>query len=332
MRALLSALFLTAGCLFVNLYHASAQAPAKLWDKTLGGSIGDRLNAMQPTADGGYILGGYSDSPISGDKSQASQGDSDYWVVKVDASGTKQWDRTVGGSNRDNLRSVLPTADGGYLLAGSSNSPISGDKTQATQGQYDYWLVKLDASGTKVWDRVYGGSALDELTTLQPTSDGGFLLGGHSDSPINGTKTQTPLGGTDYWVIKIDAAGTKQWDKTLGGSSSDYLYSLQQTTDGGYILGGYSDSPISGDKTQASRGNNDYWVVKLDASGAKQWDRTYVGADNDQLAKVQQTTDGGYILGGAIQLSHHRRENTEQPGGLGLLGCQTGCQRHATLG
>jgi gliding motility-associated-like protein len=318
MRILLSAFFLTAGCLLSGAPQATAQtpAPAKLWDKTLGGSAGDRSKAMQPTADGGYIIAGTSNSPLSGDKSEADRGNLDYWVVKVDASGTKQWDRTVGGSNRDDLRSVLQTADGGYLLAGTSNSPISGDKTQASRGNNDYWVVKLDASGTKQWDRTYGGSAVEELTTLQPTSDGGFLLGGYSDSPINGTKTQANLGGNDYWVVKIDAAGTKQWDKTFGGSSFDYLYSLQQTTDGGYILGGYSNSPISSDKTQASRGNNDYWVLKLDASGTKQWDRTYGGFDSDQLIKVQQTTDGGYILGGQSSSSNTGEKTQSSQGAV----------------
>ncbi|MBO0360644.1 T9SS type A sorting domain-containing protein [Hymenobacter sp. BT186] len=297
MNRLLPTLLLTAAGLLGSSYHATAQAPTKLWDKTLGGSITDRSQAIQPTSDGGYIVGGYSNSPLSGDKSQGGRGDFDYWVLKLDASGSKQWDKTFGGINADNLRTVLQTADGGYLLGGTSSSPIGGDKTESPQSS-DYWLVKLDASGTKVWDRTYGGSAVDELTTLQPTSDGGFLLGGYSNSPISGAKTQANLGSNDYWVVKIDATGTKLWDKTFGGSSADYLYSLQQTTDGGYVLGGYSSSPISGDKTQASWGNNDYWVLKLDASGTKQWDRTVGSFDSDVLYKVAQTTDGGYILGG----------------------------------
>jgi hypothetical protein len=283
-----------------HLTLAQAPAPIKQWDKTFGGNDEDELIDVQRTSDGGYVLGGYSRSGVSGDKTQANQGSYDYWVLKLDATGTKQWDKTFGGSQEDKLFSLQQTSDGGYILGGWSDSPSSGDKTQASQGSYDYWVLKLDANGTKQWDKTFGGSSLDILFSIQQTSDGGYALGGYSRSGLSGDKTQASQGGPhDYWLVKLDAAGTKQWDKTFGGSQDDILGRMQQTSDGGYILGGWSNSPSSGDKTQASRGGYDYWVLKLDASGTKQWDRTFGGSAYEESYALQQTSDGGYLLGGS---------------------------------
>lgn len=296
-------------CLLLGLstlsYQAAAQLPTKLWDRTLGSTGDDQLSRVQPTADGGYIMGGFSGGGVSGQKTQASQGGYDYWVIKVDANGQKQWDRRFGGTSDDFLRDLRPTADGGYLLGGESTSGVSGDKTQASQGgpanAPDYWIVKLDASGQKQWDRSFGGSGYEYLHGVQQTADGGYIVGGQSDSPASGNKTQGSI-NADYWVVKLDATGQKQWDKTIGSASNDYLRSLQQTTDGGYVLAGYADAAVpSGDKSQPSRGGYDYWVVKLDAAGQKQWDRTVGGPTTEILNTVCQTADGGYMVAGTSQ-------------------------------
>jgi hypothetical protein len=283
----------------------AASGQTKVWDITVGGSNNDALTSLQPTPDGGYILGGSSFSVISGDKSGSNQGDcdaafctNDYWVVKLDEAGKKQWDKTIGSSGADFLAVVQPTRDGGFILGGYSGADKSGDKTEASRGSYDYWVVKLDAGGKKEWDKTYGSSSTDMLTSLQQTSDGGYILGGSSPPGKTGDKTGPSRGNYDYWVVKIDAAGHKQWDKTVGGSKTDLLAVVRQTTDGGYILGGFSDSNISGDKTTAKKGGNDYWVVKLDAAGTKEWDKTYGGSKTDILTSLQQTSDGGFILGG----------------------------------
>src|SRR5688572_2322745 len=288
----------------------------KMWDKTFGGDTTDMFVSLQQTADGGYILGGYSLSGISGDKSQASRGDRDYWVVKLDASGNKMWDKTLGGSQWDEFYSLQQTSDGGYILGGGSGSPISGDKSQAPQHNWfwDYWIVKLDANGNKLWDKTIGGNnGNDILHTVQQTPDGGYILGGESQSGIGGHKSQASRGAFDYWVVKLDASGNKLWDKAFGGSTPDQLQTLQQTSDGGYILGGYSSSPISGEKSQACQGNSDYWVVKIDAIGNKMWDKTFGGNNIDWLYSVQQTSDGGYILGGTSQspISGHKSQASQ---------------------
>jgi len=282
------------------------------WQNTIGGNSDDYLTSIQQTTDGGYILGGWSNSNISGDKTENSQGYYDYWVLKLDPTGNIQWQNTIGGSINDQLYSIQQTIDGGYILGGWSNSNISGDKTENSQGT-DYWVVKLDASGNIQWQNTIGGSFLDYLNCMQQTSDGGFILAGSSQSGISGDKTEDSQGGSDYWVVKLDAFGNIQWQNSIGGNSDDYLTSIQQTIDGGYILGGYSNSGISGDKTENYQGLYDYWVVKLDATGNIQWQNTIGGNSWDELISIQQTNDGGYILGGhsSSGISGDKTENSQ---------------------
>lgn len=267
-----------------------------MWDATIGGSAQDELRAMGKTSDGGYILGGFSSSPVSGEKSETCRGGQDYWIAKVSATGVPQWNKTFGGSGHEWLDAVSQTADGGYILGGHSASGVTGDKTSASRGGYDYWIVKTDANGVKEWDRTFGGSSGDYLFATFQTPDGGYFLAGYSQSGISGDRTQASRGGVDYWVLKLDANGNKLWDKAFGGSSQDELYSALQTADGGYILAGRSSSGVSGEKTQPSQGGFDYWIVKIDANGSKQWDRTYGAPGTDLLSAIQQVEDGGFLL------------------------------------
>ncbi len=284
----------------------------KQWDKRFGGSDDDYCHSIEQTTDGGYIIVGESSSGISGDKSEDCRGLSDYWVIKIDANGIKQWDKRFGGSSYDRCFSVKQTGDGGYILGGWSMSGISGDKTAESRGFFDYWLLKIDANGIKQWDKGYGGSSLDYCNALQLTSDGGYILGGSSFSSISGEVTETNRGYDDFWVIKLDSNGIKQWDKRFGGSYYDECFALQQTTDGGYILGGWSYSRISGDKTEDDRGERDYWAVKIDSIGNKQWDKRFGGSNSDVCKSIQQTIDGGYILGGvsSSRLGYDKTEDT----------------------
>lgn len=270
------------------------------WQNTIGGDNYDKLQSVIQTSDGGYLLGGFSESGISGDKTEEPVGYSDYWVVKLDGLGNLEWQNTIGGGDWDFLYSVIQTTDGGYLLGGDSNSSISGDKTEASEGNTDYWVVKLDGSGNIEWQNSIGGSHLDFLKSIIETTDGGYLLGGYSSSGISGDKTEASLGYTDYWVVKLDGSGNIDWQNTIGGiEGEDYIYTVIQTTDGGYMLGGISTSGISGDKTEISQGAADYWVVKLDGSGNIEWQKTIGGDSDDFLFSLMQTMDGGYLLGGA---------------------------------
>ena len=291
---------LAAASLLALGHTAQAQAPGVQWNKAFGGSGEDRLTVVQPTTDGGYILGGFSGSGPSTTKTDPSFGGLDYWVVKVDATGNKQWDKTFGGAGEDRLTSLQQTADGGYILGGHSASGASGSKTQPNQGGVDLWIVKIDATGTKTWDRSLGTNTDDRLATVRQTTDGGYIVGAQSDSGVFGDRSQPGNGSLDYWLLKLDATGAKTWDKSIGGSSNDILNAVRQTRDGGYILGGFSYSPASGDKSQGTRGGTDYdfWVVKVDAAGTKVWDRTLGGSGFDNLTSLTLTNDGGYVVGG----------------------------------
>jgi hypothetical protein len=289
------------------------------FDKTIGGSDVDGLTSIQQTSDGGYILGGGSNSNASGEKTQNSKGGSDFWIVKLDSKGNIQFDKTIGGGNNDGITAIQQTSDGGYILGGDSRSNKSGDKSENSRGGEDYWIVKIDGSGNIQFDKTYGGSDDDFLTSLQQTTDGGFILGGFSFSNKSGDKSQNSKGRDDFWVIKVDARGNIQFDKTIGGNEADDLAALQQTSDGGYILGGHSFSNISSDKTENSRGNfgfPDYWIVKLGSTGNIQFDKTLGGTDLDILTSLQQTIDGGYILGGR-SFSNAAFDKSENARGFG---------------
>ncbi|HEY0110288.1 MAG TPA: hypothetical protein VGB67_11700, partial [Fibrella sp.] len=231
----------------------NANGGQKVWDKRYGGSDNDYVFSILATSDGGYLLGGYSSSGQDGDKSEPSQGGTDYWVIKVDANGIKQWDKRFGGDGNDNLGELSVTADGCYLLAGTSTSGQSGDVSQPSQGNADYWLVKIDANGNKLWDKRFGGTNYDDVNTLSSTPDGGFLIGGPSYSGQGGDRSQPSQGDADYWVVKIDANGTKVWDRRFGGNDYDFLNSIISTPDGGYILAGTSASGQNGDRSQPSQ-------------------------------------------------------------------------------
>jgi len=231
-----------------------------IYNKTFGGSDEDRAYAIQQTSDGGYILAGYTDS--------FGAGNSDAWLIKTDKNGNKVWDKTFGGSDDDEASALQQTNDGGYILAGWTSD--------------DAWLIKTDANGNKVWDKTFGGSEWDRAKAVQQTSDGGYILAGCTWS--------YGAGVYDAWLIKTDANGNKVWDKTFGGSDFDVAYAVQQTSDGGYILAGYTKS--------FGAGMEDVWLIKTDANGNKVWDKTFGGIMWDEGYTVLQTSDGGYILAG----------------------------------
>lgn len=249
----------------------------KIWDKRYGGEGGEIIFSIVGVNDGGYLLGGYSDSNISGDKSDSSRGGEDFWIVKIDSLGNKQWDKTYGGNNDDDLYEIVNTFDGGYLLAGWSFSDSSGEKSQPnwdTSGvTCDYWIVKIDSLGNKQWDKRYGGTDYDDLFGCEQLPDSGFILSGESYSQPSGDKTAPLLGESDYWVIRIDKNGNKVWDKKYGGYDSDQGGLISKTNDGGFLVSGTSGSGIGSDKTQANLGEDDGWIVKIDSGGNKIWDK-----------------------------------------------------------
>lgn len=268
------------------------------WQKSIGGSSSDYMESAEQTSDGGYILGGWSSSDISGDKTENCQGVFNYWVVKIDDIGNIQWQNTIGGNNTDRLKSVRQTADGGYICGGESSSNQTFDKNEGCWGGLDYWVVKLDSVGAIEWQNTIGGTQDDRLYSVCQSADGGYLVGGSSKSGISGKKTEPNLGAEDYWIVKLNSNGAIQWQNTIGGSGWDEIHAIEQTNDEGFVLGGFSGSSLSGDKTENSQGDLDFWIVKVDTAGAIQWQNTIGGNWTDRLYSLQQTVDGGYIAAG----------------------------------
>jgi len=276
------------------------------WEKSYGGKHDDYLMDLKPTPDYGFVLVGSSLSKKSGNKSQDNNGDLDYWIWKMKENGDLDWQKNIGGSGSDFLQSIALTNDAGYILAGTSNSDKGFDKEDASIGQDDFWIIKLNAKGEQEWQKTIGGSGQEKLQSIQQTKDGGYIIGGSSSSEPsiktefakNEEKTSINYGNLDYWMVKIDKKGTIEWQQTYGGVYADELRSMEQTIDGGYIVGGYSNSPTSGNKADDNKGIGDYWVVKIDKKGTIEWQKTIGGNKDDQLYVVHQTYDKGYILGG----------------------------------
>jgi len=300
--------------LFFSFLFAYSQDPAIIWQNTIGGSDMDQALSIDITSDGGTVIAGTSTSNISGDKTENSNGALDIWVVKLDASGNIQWQNTIGGSGDDYALSISQTSDGGYIVGGSSNSNISGDKTENSRGGLDYWILKLDGSGNISWQKTYGGDQPEFETRVIQTNDGGYFVSGYSDSNIAGDKTDPTNGQRDFWALKLDSSGNIQWQNSIGGNLVDRPFATFQTPDGGYFMAGFSNSDASGDKTENSQGLADYWVVKLDSTGNVVWENTIGGSDIELLRDAIPTSDGGYFIGG-YSLSNASGDKTENSQG-----------------
>ena len=237
------------------------------WNKTYGGKDSDYASALVQTSDGGYALAGATDS--------FGAGDYDFWLVKTDANGVEQWNKTYGGAYADQAYALVQTADGGYALAGQTES--------LGNGQPDFWLVKTDASGNLEWSKNYGGWWNDWANALVQTDDGGFALAGWT-APSYATLQ-------DAWLVKTDAEGNMQWNETYGGANNEIANSLIRTGDGGFALAGWT-APEGG------ASNHDFWLVKTDANGVEQWNKTYGGASLDEAYALVQNSQGGYALTG----------------------------------
>ena len=269
-----------------------------LWEKSYGGKQADFLFDIIPTPDYGFILAGSSVSQKSGNKTEGNRGDLDYWVWKMDEKGDLDWQKTLGGAGQDKLRAIVLTNEGGFLLAGSSESDEGLDKKDKSRGNADFWVIKLNAKGGEEWQKTIGGSGQDELTCVLRTRDGGFILGGSSSSEESGDKTTPNYGGMDYWVLKIDREGKIVWQQSFGGEYNDELRSITETADGGYLIGGSSNSTDTGTKIHKNIDQSDYWIIRLDKDGNEQWQKVIGGKGDDQLYVLQLTKDGNYLLGG----------------------------------
>lgn len=263
------------------------------WEKTYGGSNSEQCRSICLASDGGYVLVGESYLSNDGDVS-GNQGLMDFWVVKIDSMGNLQWQKTLGGSNFESANAVDEANDGGFYIAGFTNS--NDGNITGYHGGTDGWLVKLNSSGNLLWEKAIGGSNSDEISSISSTTDGGCILGGttySNDDDVSGNN-----GLSDLWLVKFDSIGSLQWQKCLGGSSNENAgiqgASVLQTSDNGFVIAGTTTSN-NGDVT-GYHGMGDIWVVKTDSTGLFQWERAIGGSDGERLSSIAQTNDGGFVI------------------------------------
>jgi hypothetical protein len=237
-----------------------------LWARFYGGNENDDGRSIQQTADGGYVIVGHTES--------FGAGGSDVYLIKTDSSGDTLWTRSYGGNQNDDGRSVQQTADGGYVMAGHTESFGAGGS--------DIYLIKTDSSGDTLWTRSYGGDENEYGQSVQQTADGGYVITGYTES--------YGAGYSDTYLIRTDSTGDTLWTRTMGGDSWEVGYSVQQTIDGGYVIVGSTES--------FGAGYSDVYLIRTDSVGDTLWTRTYGGYFWEVGYSVQQTADGGYVITG----------------------------------
>jgi Secretion system C-terminal sorting domain len=262
------------------------------WKKALGGSNNDWPYCIQQTIDGGYIVVGSTQSN-DGDVS-GYHGGIDGWVVKLSATGSLEWQKTLGGSGWDGLWSVRQTSDHGYIVVGKSNS-LDGD-VSGNHGELDCWVAKLNSTGMIIWQKSFGGSNWDLAYAVKQTTDGGYIIASETASYDGDILEQH--GNIDYWLIKLTSEGDIAWQKTYGGLQADIPGDVEQTIDGGYIVTGISGSHNSGDVT-GHHGLFDYWVVKVSALGEIEWQKALGGTGLDYGESIIQSANGEYVVFGS---------------------------------
>ncbi len=243
-----------------------AQAPDTLWTRIYGGEESDAGYAVEQTSDSGFI--------VTGSTVSYGAGDGDVWLIKMDENGRMVWDKTFGGSSGDGGFSVQQTADRGYIIVGFTGS---------FGGNYaDVYLIKTDENGEEIWSNTFDRGNFDWGQSVQQTSDGGYIIAGRT-RPISEENY-------DVLLIKTDESGSEIWSKTFGGLYEDQGSMVQQTSDSGYI--------IVGDTKLYSGSNSDVWLIKADVDGNEEWNKTFGGTLRDGGNSVQKTIDGGYIIAG----------------------------------
>ncbi len=262
------------------------------WQKCLGGTSTENASSIFQTSDDGYIMAGKTHSE-DGDVS-GNHGNWDYWVVKLNSTGSIEWQKTLGGTGEEYGFSIQQTMDGGSIMAGFSGS-TDGD-VSGNHGYADYWVVKLSSTGDIQWQKSLGGSnGAEQAFFIRATSDGGYVVvgnGGSTDGDISDSQ-----GGTDFWVVKLSSLGDIEWERSLGGNAGDAARSVIQAADGGYVVVGEVGSNNTGQVTN-NHGLYDYWVVKLSSEGDLEWQKTLGGSDSDWARSVCQAPDGGFVVPG----------------------------------
>ena len=265
-----------------------------IWEKSFGYVGADSAFSIIQTQDNGFLLSGVldvsaSDGAGNNRMNMERHAGGDYWVIKIDAMGELQWSRYFGGTFTDTAYDSVQTQDGNFLIMGSSDSDdvdINNNK-----GTYDFWVVKLNNTGTLLWEKSFGGTEIDEARAITTTSDGNFFIAG--DSRSNDIDLSTNNGAADVWIIKINSDGDLLWEKTFGGSSFDGVKAIYKTQNNEFLVAGNSRSS-DGNLTK-NNGQNDAWIFKINAQGNVMWQKTIGGNDVDLLMGITELNNGSIV-------------------------------------
>ncbi|MFT3884207.1 MAG: gliding motility-associated C-terminal domain-containing protein [Flavobacteriales bacterium] len=260
------------------------------WSRAIGGSQHEGGGRMILTADGGALVN-FSYTASSDGDVQNYHGDGDCLVAKLSAAGVLEWSRTIGGSQREQGSDIVELGNGDIMMLGSTAS--SDGDVPLNQGGNDVLLVKLDHTGAVIWVRTYGGSSNDDGASIVPTADGGLVLACVSTSSDGDVPSNQ--GGADEWVFKVDANGTRLWQRCVGGSSSDFGF-LIEDVNGGYLLWGVTES--NNGEAQGSHGGREFWLVRFSTDGEVRWHACLGGSNDEEIKSVVQTSDSGYVAFG----------------------------------
>jgi len=252
--------------LILILYAFGAfDTDGEIWNMTYGGPGFDMGTSIRETRDGGYVIAGATNSYGSGGY--------DAWLIRTKSKGSEEWNRTYGGSGDEEGMAIVETKEGGYAIAGGTDSYGAGD--------FDAWLIQVDSKGDERWNKTYGGSGYDWTYSIQKARDGGYVIVGETAS--------RGAGGIDAWLIRADSNGAEIWNKTFGGAKDDGGRSIQETDDG-YVIAGFTES--------YGAGGSDLWLIKVDSEGSEIWNVTFGGSKDDVGESVQLAKDGGYVIAG----------------------------------
>lgn len=274
---------------------ASAQIPPEQWLQRYGGSSVDIPYTIKFTSDGGTVVAGYTDSKDGTVTTHSPRDYWDLWVLKLNACGIVQWEKSLGGTGYESARDIEQTADGGYIVLGETNS-TDGDVIAGYGGTKDIWLIKLDASGNMQWQKRYGGNGLDIGNHILVNNDGSYLIAASSSSNNADITGNHGTGGfTDGVLMKISATGVLQWSKCYGGTKNEELLDIE-IINGKIYASGYANS-TDGD-IPPSQKNYDVWLLALDQNGNKIFSKVYGGSQNDVAYSMTKGADGSLTLAG----------------------------------
>ncbi|MGB0981641.1 MAG: hypothetical protein ACPGUH_06025 [Winogradskyella sp.] len=268
-----------------------------IWQKSFGYLGADSGISVIQTNDQGYLISGVLDVTASGgegntNKFSTKHAGGDYWILKLNTTGDIVWSKYYGGNFTDTPQGVLQTDDNGYIIVGTSDSQDT--DISNTIGSYDFWVIKVSATGSLIWEKSYGGDQIDEARAIVKSGDGNYIIAG--DTRSNNVDISSNKGAADLWLIKITPNGDLLWEKTIGGTSFDVARAMVKTQDNGFLLAGSSRS--SDNDVSVNKGQNDAWALKVDTSGNLQWETTIGGTNIDFAYGITELNNNAIIVVG----------------------------------